>query len=131
VGKRIAGAPFVTTWPELATSFSEATGKDAVFKDLTQEQWFDGIAEYINPDVRMPKGAASDDETATTFRKSFGAWWNLWKFNSRNFQMEKQRREFMQTINPGRPTSVADWMRKTGYDGEFREILKVQTDAEL
>ncbi len=125
IGRRVSGAPFVTTWPELASSFSEATGKDAVFKDLTQEEWFNRLLGYINPDSRMPQGVAADDETATTFRKSFGAWWNLWKFNIRDVDMERKQREFMQTLNPGRPVSVTDWMRKTGYDGEFRETLKM------
>jgi hypothetical protein len=130
VGKRVSGSPFVTTWAELAASFSQATGKTAVSKDLTPEEWFEGAAAYLEPDTRMPIGAAEDDETATTFRKSFSAWWKLWKHNVRNLETEERQREFMQIVNPGRPTSITDWMRSTSYDGDFRETLKIRADVE-
>jgi uncharacterized protein YbjT (DUF2867 family) len=130
IGKRVSGAPFVTTWPELAASLTEATGKRAVFRDLTADEWFEGLSSYINPDVRMPKGAAEDDESATTFRKSFSAWWNLWKYNPRDTEREQQQQHFMQKINPGRPLSIADWMKRTGYTGEFQEALKMRKDDE-
>ncbi|KAF2492945.1 NAD(P)-binding protein [Lophium mytilinum] len=130
VGKRIAGAPFVTSWPELVEAFKEATGLEAVFRDLTKEEWFEGIKGYVDPDERMPKGVAEDDETATTFKKSFGAWWDLWKFNERDVEVERRQRDFMEAVNPGRPKSVADWMKRTGYDGGLKEALKMRKDEE-
>ncbi|KAF2807119.1 NAD(P)-binding protein [Mytilinidion resinicola] len=130
VGRRVAGAPFVTTWVELVGAFEEATGMQAVFRDVTKEEWFEGIKGYIDPEERMPRGVAEDDETATTLRKSFGAWWDLWKFNERDLEAEGRQRGSMEGVNPGRPKSVVDWMRRTGYDGGLKEALKMKKDEE-
>jgi hypothetical protein len=130
VGKRVNGAPFVTIWTDLAKAFSKATGKKAVSRDLSQDEWFEGIKEYVDPEARMPMGALVGDETSTTFRKSFGAWWNLWKFNERDEQLEREQRVFMEEVNPGRPASLVEWMKRTGYNGVFEEALKIRKDGD-
>lgn len=130
VGKRIGGAPYVTTWTDLAKAFSEVTGKKAVFRDVSQEEWFEGMKGYADAEARIPIGADAEDETAITFRKSFGAWWNLWKFNVKCEEVEEKQREFMQEVNYGRPKNLVDWMKRTGYNGGFEEVLKVRQDGD-
>jgi uncharacterized protein YbjT (DUF2867 family) len=128
IRKRVNGAPFVTTWDDLANAFGEVTGTKTVFRDLSQDEWFEGIKAYVDPATRIPKGAEEGDETAITFRTSFGAWWNLWKFNVRDEEWEEEQRVFMEEVNPGRPASLVQWMTRTGYDGGYKEILKIRED---
>jgi hypothetical protein len=130
LGKRISGAPFVTVWTDLAKAFTEATGKKASFMDLTQEQWFEGIKAYVDPETRMPADASEDDETSTTFRKSFSGWWNLWKYNIRDKDVEEKQRAFMDEVNPGRAGTLVEWMKRTGYNGVFEEPLKIRKDGD-
>lgn len=114
----------------MAEAFSEGTGNDAVFRDVSQEEWFEGMRTYVDPEARMPIGAAEDAETATTFHKSFDAWWNLWKFNVRDKEAEAKQRDFMAELNPARPKNFAAWMNQTRYSGVSEEPLKVRKDED-
>ena len=71
----------------------------------------------MDPEARLPKGADPEDPTSFTFRKSFGAWWNLWRDNLRDLEEEKWRLEDAKKVDPGRVNSIEDWMRKVGYTG--------------
>jgi len=56
VGKRIGWGAWITTYPELCVAFRNATGQRAIFQDVSQEEWFEGIRPYVDPEVRMPRG---------------------------------------------------------------------------
>lgn len=81
LGQFVSCAPFLTTYPELVEAFTNVTGKEAVFHELTQNQWFQVMSAYVDPEAKLPRGVDEKDPTAFTFRKTFGAWWNLWHDN--------------------------------------------------
>jgi hypothetical protein len=78
-----------TSLKGIAEAFAHVTGKRALAKDVTQDEWFAAASAYVNPDVKQPGniGADEDDDTRFTFRHSFGAWWNIW---SQLFQIHSQ-----------------------------------------
>lgn len=121
VGKTISWPPWFTSYPDLVNAFEGATGKKAIWTDVTQEQWFEGISAYVDPEDMLPKGSSRDDPTAVSFRKTFGAWWNLWKDNIRNLEKEKENEAWADEVDPQRLKSLEDWMRKSGYTGKFRK----------
>jgi hypothetical protein len=65
----------------VAEAFEKVTGKKAVAKDVTQDEWFEAAKSYVDPDAKQPSNipvAPEGDDTRFTFRQSFGAWWNIW-----------------------------------------------------
>lgn len=129
VGKSVSCAPYVTTYPELAKAFESVTGKRAVFRDVTQDQRFQGMSQYVDPEGRLPEGASPDDPTSTTFRESFGKWWNLWKYNIRDLEREKELLENAKKIDPDRADGIEGWVRKVGYTGELRFPTSLDTNS--
>lgn len=117
VGKKLGWAPWIVTYPEVVEAFRKATGKEAVFQDVSQEQWFEGMRAYVDPGQRMPRGVPADDQTAFTFKQSFGAWWNLWKDNISDYEQEKNYRQWSDKVDTGRLQSLEGWMTKTHYTG--------------
>jgi hypothetical protein len=80
IGRRISLPTYPTSLRCIAEAFGRVTGKRAVAKDVTQDEWFAAASAYVDPDVKQPRniGANEDDDTRFTFRHSFGAWWNIW-----------------------------------------------------
>lgn len=118
IGKLISWGVWYTTYPELATAFQNATGKRATFKNVTQDQWFEDIkSSYVDPEIKMPRGVDPNDKTAFTFRKTFGAWWNLWKDVIRHHEEEKLINSWSDRVSPTRMKSLEEWMIKTNYTG--------------
>ena len=124
VGKSIGWGAWYTSYPELIRAFKKATGNEAVFHDLTQEEWFEKLRPYVDAESRLPKGVSLDDRTAFTFRRTFGAWWNLWKDgdNIRDKEQEKRNRDWSDKVYPGRCQNIEEWMIKSKYTGKW-EIL--------
>lgn len=56
VGRFVFCGPYVTTYPELVKAFESATGKKAAFRDVTQDQWFQGMSLYVDPEGRPAGG---------------------------------------------------------------------------
>ncbi|KAH7313188.1 hypothetical protein BKA65DRAFT_574281 [Rhexocercosporidium sp. MPI-PUGE-AT-0058] len=128
VGKTIGWATWMTMYSELVTAFKNVTGKEAMFRDITYDEWFERLSAYVDPETRMPPGVGDGDHTAFTFRQTFGAWWNLWKDNVRDLEREREREmeEWSDKVSPGRAKSIEEWMRKAGYTGEFKEVQKAK-----
>ncbi|PVH85917.1 NAD(P)-binding protein [Cadophora sp. DSE1049] len=118
VRTRYVWATWTTTYPELVAAFRNSTGRDAVFRDITQEEWFERLSAYVDPETRMPRDVHADDGTAFTFRQTFGAWWNLWRDNIRDLESERKMGEWSNKVSPGRAKSLEEWMRRTEYTGE-------------
>lgn len=138
VGKIISLPTYPTSLKEVAEAFTRATGKPAIAKDITQDEWFDAAAAYVSPDVKLPRieGSSNEnDDTRFTFRQSFGAWWNIWSeiffvceylsFRT-DYDAEALRPEgaklkpgynLADEIHPKRIKSVEEWMRSSGYTG--------------
>ncbi|KAJ6561681.1 hypothetical protein B0H19DRAFT_943733 [Mycena capillaripes] len=124
VGKRITLPTYPTTLKEIAAAFEKVTGKKAVAKDVTQDEWFEAAKRYVDPDAKQPSNilvASEGDDTRFTFRQSFGAWWNIWNTEALQPDVEalKRAQELADEVYPDRFKSVEDWMRATGYTGRL------------
>ncbi|RFU81273.1 nadp-binding [Trichoderma arundinaceum] len=120
IGKTVVWAPFYTSYKDLVKIFEETTGKRAIFKDLTQDEWFDRLKAHRAPDSKFPHSGPVDDDTTFTFRQTFGAWWNFWKFNDqiRDPKQEKDAEIFSNEVYPTRHRSLKEWMVANNYTGK-------------
>lgn len=110
-------------WEEVARSFTEITGKKAIFKDITLDEYFaSGI--FGPPDRKVGHSVGHDDDTLQTYRQNFSGFWNSWKENilTRDY-------ELLDKTLPSRVKSVKEWMVLTGYNGERSNVLKDYADA--
>ena len=60
------------------------------------------------------------DDTLMTFRDSFSGWWRIY----RRGDLIKRDYALLDRILPDRIKSVKEWMEKTGYTGELKEVLR-------
>lgn len=116
-------------WQELATSFTQVTGKPAVYRPLTEDQYFGSLGggAWKVGHSATDKG----DPTLLTFRKNFGGWWQLWKDSGDNKGVVRRDYPFLDEILPSRVKSVEEWMRKVGYTGNRGIVLKDWEDGNL
>ncbi|KAJ6115461.1 hypothetical protein N7486_001239 [Penicillium sp. IBT 16267x] len=109
------------SWEHLASAFTEVTGQKAVYRDVTLDEYFKlGI---LDPDKIIGHSTDSRDPTLLTYRENFTGFWNTWKDN-----LTKRDYELLDTILPTRVKSVKEWMKRTGYDGKPRSLLKDYRD---
>ena len=65
---------------------------------------------------------APEDPSGMTWRENFRGTWTKWGNNH-----VKRDFEVLDKIHPGR-LNLESWMRKVGYDGEFKSVLKDRED---
>lgn len=63
---------------------------------------------------------APRDESFQTWRQNFSAWWRYWGEG----HALKRDFEFLGRIHPQRIKTLAEWIRKVGYIGERKAVLK-------
>ncbi|OJJ70525.1 hypothetical protein ASPBRDRAFT_56314 [Aspergillus brasiliensis CBS 101740] len=108
-------------WKDLAAVFEEVTGRRAVYKDVTLDEYFKlGI---VDPDMRVGHSTDPNDSTLLTYRENFTGFWNTWKDN-----LTKRDYPLLDTILPSRVRSVKEWIEMTGYTGEPTSVLKDYRD---
>ncbi|KAG4427693.1 hypothetical protein IFR05_016825 [Cadophora sp. M221] len=108
-------------WDKLAADFTEVTGKKAVYLDLTLDEYFSPeLGIFPHPEAIIGKSAINaNDPTLVTVRQNFSGFWNSWKDN-----LSKRDYALLDEILPTRVKSVKEWMIKTGYTGEYEQVLK-------
>jgi len=104
-------------WEALAKTFTKVTGKPARFEDLSFDQYFAKFGE--DADKPAARGAAPG---GMTFRQNFTGFWSLWRSNviQRDYSL-------LDKIHPER-LSLESWMRKVGYNGDKKVVLKLYED---
>ena len=72
VGRRLSIPTYPTSLASIAEAFTKTTGKQAIAKDITLDQWFAAAAAYVDPDVKQPRNIPADenDDSRFTFRQS-------------------------------------------------------------
>lgn len=105
-------------WKDLATAFTEVTGRKAIYKDVGLDEYFK-LGPFPNPDAKIGRSSGLDDPTLVSFRQNFSGFWNTWKDN-----LTKRDYKLLDTILPDRVKSIKEWMIKTGYDGRRAFVLK-------
>jgi hypothetical protein len=125
-GRFMDAGAIPSTWLDIVAAFENTTGKKARFQPLSQEHWFAGATKKgIAVDAVMPASASADDPAVFTFRKTFGAWWNMWRDNTKEIEAPGRSMEEV----PGRIGTLEEWMRVTKYQGGHVEPTKQRRDA--
>lgn len=128
-GRFIDAGAIPSTWPQIVEAFKTTTGKDARFQPVTQDAWFAAAASKgIDPEAKIPRGVHSDDTATFTFRKTFGAWWNIWRDNTREYEHKIRSGDHAEDGIEGRILTLDEWMKKTGYQGEHKEPTKMRQE---
>ncbi|KAJ5122750.1 hypothetical protein N7526_009687 [Penicillium atrosanguineum] len=120
-GRELNVATEDLAWNDLAAAFSDVTGKKAVYRDVTLDEYFKlGI---LDPNAIVGHSSDPNDTTLQTYRENFSGFWNTWKDN-----LTKRDYELLDTILPTRVKSVKEWMEMTGYSGKPSSLLKDYRD---
>ena len=110
------------TWTELASVFSQVTGKKARYRPLTLSEYF---ASGVFPDPERKVGHSIDnaDHTLQTYRENFSGFWTWWASG-----LAERDYALLDEIFPERMKTVKEWMERTGYTGERKSVLKDYSD---
>jgi hypothetical protein len=117
------------SWPALVAAFIKVTGKKAEYLDVSSEDYFNRYYPAGTKVVDRKIGSDRKDPTLQTWRQNFGGFWNMWKYTRANGGNITRDYALLDRILPQRVRTVEDWMRKVGYDGEPRRLLKDWADA--
>jgi hypothetical protein len=113
------------SFAEIAQTFTTVTGKRAVHKYISLEEYLPLAEPYPNAPANWAAGpTVIKDDSAMSWRENFSAWWHYWGEG----MAEKRDLELLTRIYPDRIKSLKDWMRKVKYDGKSRSILKGAED---
>ena len=115
---------------DLASVFTEVTGRKAVFQDVTLDDYF-ASAGWANAEEKVGHSADHADKTLQTYRQNFSGFWNFWKVGGGKDGKPTLAYELLDDILPGRIKTVKEWMEKTAYTGDppHVSILKDYSDA--
>ncbi|CAN9216050.1 unnamed protein product [Alternaria alternata] len=106
---------------DIAATFTKVTGKKALHKHLSFEEFFPLVEPFPGALANWAAGPdAVRDESSMTFRQNFTAWWKFWgegKARPRDIQL-------LDRVHPTRIKSLEEWMRVNQYDGKQKSILK-------
>ncbi|KDR74238.1 hypothetical protein GALMADRAFT_227329 [Galerina marginata CBS 339.88] len=105
------------SWADLAKTFTKVTGKKAVYREQTVEEYFDAYP-YGDPDAKVGHSVA-DDGTLLSFRTNFSGWYNTY-----NDGLVPRDYKMLDKVLPDRVKTVEEWMRKSKYNGEKLGVLK-------
>jgi hypothetical protein len=109
----------------IASTFTKVTGKPARAEYLTLEEYFQlgGIAAVADKKLGV-ETAGPEDKTLLTYRQNFSSWFNLYRRSGGNKGILRRDYDFLDKIFPTRVRSLEQWMRKVGYTGEAKPVLK-------
>lgn len=123
VGLNLQVATEDISWSYLASTFTEVTGRKAVYRDVTLDEYF--VPGFVFPNPEAPVGhSVAHDSTFLTYRQNFTGFWNAWKDN-----LLKVDYGLLDEILPTRVKTLGEWMRLTGYTGERGSVLKDYKDG--
>jgi len=103
-------------WQYLAETFTKVTGQPARFRDLSFDEYFEKFGSIVD------KPLAFQAPDGMTFRQDFTGFWSLWRSNVIHHDYT-----LLDRIHPNR-LSLEGWMKKVGYNGERREVMKNYKD---
>lgn len=112
-GKDLEIVSDIVDWPTIVETFTRVTGRPAVYKDLTEDEFFD---LFENADLTAATLAV---RPAGSWRKVFGAFFAIFRDD-----IVKRDIEWVKSIHPN-TLSLEQWMRDTHYDGSYQALLKL------
>ncbi|KAF7333752.1 NmrA domain-containing protein [Mycena venus] len=112
-GRDLSIASHVVSWDEIAKTFTKVTGKPAVYKAQSVEEWWNNFGEGVN----RPYGSGS-----MTVKENFSGFWKVF-----GDELVPRDMEWIRSVHPGTQT-LEDWMRDNNYTGSEGTILKGRED---
>lgn len=104
---------------QLASTFTEVTGKPAKATNITIDEWFEGTGLATSGDHLIGSSKVStDDPSLLTVHDNFSAWWRLYQQSAGNKGILKRDYALLDEIHPQRTKSLKQWMKRVKYDGE-------------
>jgi len=119
IGRYVSAGPFPLTYPDIVEAFEKVNKIPARFQPVLTEEWMERVSPFVDVDKNLPRGSSKDDPTTFTFRKSFTAWWNLWRDNIDDPSIAEEAAAWADEYYPTRAKSIEEWMRNTGYGKGF------------
>lgn len=119
-GLRLNVATEDISYKDLVAAFTEVTGKKAVYKDVSLDEYF-STGAFAQPEAKIGYTGVPDDPTLFTFRENFSGFWNCWKD-----ELTKRDYKLLDEILPDRLKSVKQWMIESRYDGTSSAVLRRQ-----
>lgn len=109
------------TGTELAEAFMRVTGKKARWDDVSLEAVLESL-----PSGRIGASMSPgfDDKTNVTAAEHFGPWFGIFRDSGGNTGCWARDYELLDQILPDRDRSIEDWMRREGYDGAHKSVLR-------
>ncbi|KAF4472920.1 hypothetical protein FALBO_190 [Fusarium albosuccineum] len=109
------------SFADIARIFTEVTGKQGIHKYTPFEEYAPSAEPYPGAYVNFNVDPSIvRDESDMTWRQNFSAWWRFWGEGI----VGPRDMNLLDRIHPNRIKSLAEWMRKTGYDGQRKPVLK-------
>jgi len=109
------------TGAEHASAFQAVTGKKARYEDVPLQT----VLNSMQPGKIGAKASPGyDDPTLRTAAEHFGPWFGIFRDSGGNTGCWKRDYELLDEIFPGRIRTLEEWMRRVGYMGEPKQILK-------
>lgn len=129
-GLRLGVATAHVTGADMAAALAAASGRAAHYQDVPVAAWLQKAfgSNPHGPDTKVGYKTAPDAALAQTFRENFTNWFELYKASAGNEGLLRRDYAVLDGILPDRVKSVEEWMRKEGYTGEKREVLKDAAD---
>ena len=121
-GQTLNAVSHFSTGPEIADALSRAAGVKADYETVTFDQWSE---ENLGPLANYP--LASTDPRGITWKENFALFWPGLE-NSILYERTPRDLEALKKILPGLE-SMEDWMKRVGFDGTGRGVLKGMIDA--
>lgn len=103
-------------WSYLASTFTQVTG---IYLDLS-------LTNTSPSTTLIVRSGTSVDKRDNTWRQNFGGFWKHGGGNKGNVTRDYA---MLDRILSGRVRTVAEWMRRVGYDGKPRRLLKDWADG--
>ncbi|KAJ7152494.1 NAD-P-binding protein [Mycena filopes] len=123
-GQELSIASERVHWEDLVATFTKVTGRPAVFKRLTIDEWFASFeAERLEDPIANAKKRGDGSKT---LRENTAAFWKLYR---RDDLIHKDM-EWIRKIHPGTYT-LERWMRENKYTGLGETLLKNTLDGKM
>ncbi|KAJ3786789.1 NmrA family protein [Lentinula aff. detonsa] len=109
------------TFADIVNTFTRVTHKKGIHKSLSLEEYLPLAEPFPNAPINWYAGPdVARDESTRSWRESISGFWRYWNEELDGFA----NMDLLDRIHPNRIKSLEEWMRKVGYDGHMKPIMK-------
>lgn len=111
---------------EVAQAWTKTTGRKAAYVDVPLQAWLDSLAPASASSAHQVD--ASTESGVLTWHQSFTGWWNIYRHSGGGHPLISRDYKLLDKILPSRVRSIEEWMKKVGYKGVAKDVLKDRKD---